>query len=114
MLRNSFGHPFLSRFFHNSAHSKKNLRKFGVKKVLVGVAAGSIAYDGYNEFEVCGGISRFLRSLRIAAQISLDYSWHLYGVSKNDKDYDKVFQMIILGSLSPIHKIIAFISISVD
>lgn len=91
MLRNSFGRPILSRFFQNSAQSKKNLRKFSAKKVLVGVVAGFIAYDGYNEFEVCGGISRFSRSLWIAAQISLDYSWHLYGVSKSDKDFDKVF-----------------------
>lgn len=58
--------------------------------LLFGATAGSIIYDGFNDFEVAGGFSRFLRSLKIAATISLDYSWNLYGLENGTELYDQV------------------------
>lgn len=60
------------------------------KGLLVGATAGSIIYDGFNDFEVAGGLSRFLRSLKIAAAISLDYSWNLYGLENGTELYEQV------------------------
>lgn len=40
----------------------------------------ALAYDGYrHQFHHCGGVRRFLRSVRIAATISADYAWSLRG-----------------------------------
>lgn len=60
------------------------------KGLVFGVTAGSIIYDSFNDFEVTGGLSRFLRSLKIAATISIDYSWNLYGLENGTKLYDQV------------------------
>lgn len=94
MLRNTIRHNFFRQFHRNSTSTQIKASRLSTKRILLAAVAGSIAYDGYNEFEICGGISRFLRSLRIAAQISFDYSWHLYGVSENDEGYDKVIMAI--------------------
>lgn len=90
MLRNSLSHIFLRKFHQRPIQPRSNVSKFNLKTTFLGVVVGAVAYDGLNEFEVCGGISRFLRSLRIAAQISLDYSWNLYGVAKEGPEYDQV------------------------
>lgn len=92
MLRNSLSHGFVRKFHQrpHRVHTRTHPSKFNVRTAVVGAVVGVVAYDGYNEFEVCGGISRFLRSLRIAAQISLDYSWHLYGVAKDSEEFDRV------------------------
>lgn len=56
----------------------------------LGLLAAGIAYDGSNEFQYCGGAGRFLRSLKIAAWISFDYGWNLYGVDEASEEYTKV------------------------
>lgn len=90
MLRNTIQSNFVRRFFKTSTSTRPNSTGLNTKRILLASVVGSIAYDGYNEFEICGGISRFLRSLQIAVQISIDYSWNLYGVSENDEGYDEV------------------------
>lgn len=73
-----------------NANSGSAVKRYA-KGLLIGATAGSIIYDGYyNEFEVAGGLSRFLRSLKIAAIISLDYSWNLYGLENGTELYDQV------------------------
>lgn len=61
-----------------------------IKRTLFGITAGAIAYDGYNEFQVYGGITRFMRSLKVAALISIDYSWHLSGLTDKHEEYERV------------------------
>lgn len=67
-----------------------------LKGLLFGTTAGAIIYDGFNEFEVAGGVSRFFRSLKIAATISLDYSWSLYGLQNGTELYDSVSSVSLL------------------
>lgn len=73
----------------NKTRSQYNLKRY-VKGTFFGVTVGAIAYDGFNEFQVYGGILRFLRTLKIAALISIDYSWHLYGLTDNSDKYEQV------------------------
>lgn len=70
-------------------NSNISLKRFS-KRALFGVILGASAYDAYNEFEVFGGLKRFLRSLQIAAVISVDYSWNLRGLHQGTKEYQQV------------------------
>lgn len=70
-------------------NSNISLKRFS-KRALFGVFLGASAYDCYNEFEVYGGLTRFLRSLKIAALISVDYSWNLRGLNEGTKEYEQV------------------------
>lgn len=58
--------------------------------ITVATAVTVTVYDSTNEFEYIGGASRFLRSLKIAAIISLDYSWSLFGLDRNTEEYGNV------------------------
>lgn len=89
MCYSNIGHSFIRKKSSKSNPTSVIMKRI-INRTLFGVTVGAIAYDGYNEFEVYGGISRFLRSLKIAAQISFDYSWNLYGISKNTEAYDEV------------------------
>lgn len=74
------------------AMQKKN--STGWKKVLfrssLAVVGAGVVYDGLNEFEFISGGCRFFRSLKIAVQITIDYSWSLYGISTESEQYEKV------------------------
>lgn len=59
------------------------------KGTFLSMVLGACIYDGSNDFEVCASIGRFMRSLKIAAIISMDYTWNLYGL-KNGVEYEKV------------------------
>lgn len=72
-----------------NSNSSFTLKRY-IKGTLFGITAGAIIYDGFNEFEVYGGVSRFLRSLKIAALISIDYTWNLYGLEESTNIYDQV------------------------
>lgn len=52
--------------------------------------AGSIIYDGFNDFEMLGGFSRFMRSMKIAVVVSADYMYSLYGTTEGTKEYEEV------------------------
>lgn len=73
-----------------SKSKSSSLLKRYIQGTLFGITAGAVIYDGFNEFEVYGGVARFLRSLKIAALISLDYTWHLYGLEESAKNYEQV------------------------
>lgn len=52
-------------------------------------------YDaGLRDFETLGGINRFLRSLKIAIQISTDYSIGLYGLIEDSEEYNKELKIV--------------------
>lgn len=70
----------------------------------IGIIAGGLIYDGYYEFQVIGAIGRFLRSLKIAALISLDYSWNLRGLRENTEEYDRVMEIMKLMRRYIYHK----------
>lgn len=53
-------------------------------------SAATIAVDASNEFQYCGAAVRFARSLKIAGQISCDYSWHLWGVDEESAEHKQV------------------------
>jgi aarF domain-containing kinase len=62
-------------------------------------AAGSLAYDGYtNDFQRFHSAHRFLKSMKIAAQISLDYSCSLAGVREDSSHYDRILHEVHLRS----------------
>lgn len=73
----------------NSVKSTIPLRKF-LRWTVFGATIGGLSYDAYNDFEVGGGLTRFLRSLKIAALISIDYSWNLYGLRDGSDIYEQV------------------------
>lgn len=82
---------FTRNFIKSTAMAKPGvpLRRY-IKGLLFGATAGSIIYDGFNDFQVAGGASRFLRSLKIAATISVDYLWNLHGLATGSESYDMV------------------------
>lgn len=67
-----------------------------IQSTVFGITAGAIIYDGLNEFQVYGGIARFLRSLKIAALISVDYTWNLYGLENGTTKYEEVRENLLL------------------
>ncbi|XP_017840793.1 uncharacterized aarF domain-containing protein kinase 5 isoform X2 [Drosophila busckii] len=79
------------REFHSKRFGQSKLtsrsRKFPLVRVgLVLAGAGAIAYDGIeNEFTYCGAGVRFMRSLKTASLIAMDYM----RVGENDTDYAK-------------------------
>lgn len=68
--------------------------------ITMATAVAITAYDSANEFEYIGGASRFLRSLKIAAVISADYSWSLFGVDDNTEEYGKVCDVLFCDYLN--------------
>lgn len=70
-------------------NSKYGLKRY-TKRTFLSIILGACFYDGYNSFEVCASATRFLRSLKIATQISMDYTWNLYGIEDGTQKYDQV------------------------
>lgn len=70
-------------------NSKSNLKHYA-KGTFLSIIFGACVYDGYNEFKICGSVSRFIRSLKIAATISVDYTWSLYGLENGTEEYKEV------------------------
>lgn len=62
------------------------------KKTLFFTSIASfVAYDyAVRDLEYVGGLSRFLRSLKIAVQISYDYTASLWGVEEDSDEYNEV------------------------
>lgn len=93
-IENKTFSKLLTRNFVVGRNLNKTTPQFNLKRyvsgTLFGVTVGALTYDGLNEFQVYGGILRFLRSLKIAALISIDYSWHLYGLADNNEKYEQV------------------------
>lgn len=83
---------------YSTAGSSASANQQVWKKYVLGAGAAVIAagliHDSLNEFQYCGGASRFLRSMKIAAQISIDYTWSLYGVTEDSDEYAKVSTMM--------------------
>lgn len=83
----------LVRCFHAKKSPPKSARsviKPFLKTTAASIVVGALAYDGYNGFELCGGLIRFSRSLKIAATISADYAWNLRGLKENTEEYTEV------------------------
>lgn len=85
----------------NNVNSGISIKQY-IKRSLFGVGAGFIAYDAYNEFEVYGGVTRFLRSLKIAALISIDYTYQMYGLKDGSMEYDQVTNQLNFKSVTNI------------
>lgn len=76
---------------NTSAVTSRGLRNY--KKSFVFVTfIGSLAFYDYfaQDAEYLGAALRFMRSLKIAAQISVDYNIGLYGLDENSEEYNKV------------------------
>lgn len=90
--------PLIRNFNSFNHHSKDNtwrtMKKFATG-AFFGLTIGSVTYDGYNEFQICGGIARFVRSLKIAGLISVDYLVSLYGLEPETKEYEQVKKHIL-------------------
>ncbi|XP_059620229.1 uncharacterized aarF domain-containing protein kinase 5 [Phlebotomus argentipes] len=80
---------FIRSFVRKFSASAVKRRSPVKGKVFVGLLASGLAYDGVvNEFGVTGAATRFMRSLRIAATISLDYTLSLWGQQEGTPEYD--------------------------
>ncbi|XP_011209813.2 uncharacterized aarF domain-containing protein kinase 5 [Bactrocera dorsalis] len=91
-LRHSSFHRNFSKMSTKPLHRQHYL---GIS--LLGVITGFITYDGIvNEFIYCGATIRFLRSLKTASLIAMDY----YMLSKNENcsDYDFLLKQVHLKS----------------
>lgn len=82
-----------------SIHSKRTitnashgiLRKNKKKTLFFTGVTSLLAYDyTVRDLEYLGGLTRFLRSIKIAALVSADYSYSLWGIEEDSKEYDKV------------------------
>lgn len=108
---NKFKLKVIRNFIKSSESSISNQSSFTLKRCtkgfLFGVTAGSIIYDGFNDFEVAGGLSRFLRSLSIAATISFDYTWNLYGLESGTELYDQV-RCVAMNPFSSIQNLLNY------
>lgn len=69
--------------------SRSKVKPF-LKITAASVVVGALAYDGYNEFEICGGLTRFVRSLKVGLTISADYAWSLRGLTEQSENYAEV------------------------
>lgn len=80
--------------FHTVSRSVEPKRTARVGRYFFGITVATAVtitvYDSTNEFEYIGGAIRFLRSLKIAAVISADYSWSLFGLTDNTEEYGNV------------------------
>lgn len=74
--------------------------KHYAKRTVQSLIFGACVIDGYNEFTICRSISRFMRSLKIAAVVSLDYTWNLYGLENETEKFEQVGQFIIESALN--------------
>ncbi|XP_037946075.1 uncharacterized aarF domain-containing protein kinase 5 [Teleopsis dalmanni] len=74
-------------FLHNHRLGYGSRLKFKLTYLGFGLLGSTIAYDGIiNEFTYCGATFRFIRSLKTASLIAVDYI--LLERHENDKDYD--------------------------
>lgn len=71
------------------------MTKMILNRLFFGLTTGAIAYDANNEFQFFGGANRFLRSLKIAAVISMDYKWHLYNLADGNANKEKVRKIFL-------------------
>lgn len=62
------------------------------KTLFFGGIASFIVYDyAARDLELVGGFSRFVRSIKIAAQISFDYTYSLWGLEDDESvEYNQV------------------------
>lgn len=74
-----------------SAVTPRRLRNYK-KSLVFSSLLGSLAFYDYfaQDAEYLGAALRFMRSLKIAAQISVDYNIGLYGLDEDSEEYDKV------------------------
>ena len=85
-INNNFCRRYQSQYTNSKT---QNVRRIVFGTAVVGIT-GCLIYDGTNEFEYVGAISRFCRSLKIASVVSFDYFWSLYGIEENTKEYNEV------------------------
>lgn len=84
---------YFTRSTHVSLHRTGGgiLRNNKKKTLFFTSIASLLAYDyAARDLEYVGGLSRFLRSLKIAVQISYDYTVSLWGVEEDSDEYNEV------------------------
>lgn len=85
-----------------SASTDVTTRRFTAYRkslILIGSGFGSLScYDYFlRDGESLGGFRRFMRSSKIALEISIDYSIGLNGLVENSEEYDKVNNNTLFG-----------------
>jgi hypothetical protein len=71
--------------------SRSFLQRNRKKAIFIGGLTSLIAYDYVaSDLEIVGGGVRFMRSIKIAALISIDYSYNLWGLQSDSEEYNKV------------------------
>lgn len=102
MLRKTLSLSFKSNFKscvrHSHAKNTPNLIQNYRKTAIISSCFGSLFLYDYlmREGQSFGAFHRFLRSAKIAIQISMDYSLGLYGIDENSEDYEKTLKEVHL------------------
>lgn len=96
MLSRAVGVSFKKCFNHSSRSASttvtsRNVKTYKKSLVFFGGLASLACFDYFaRDAETLGGVLRFMRSFKIACQISIDYNIGLYGLDENSEQYDKV------------------------
>lgn len=93
--RTSVSNLIVKRNFIVTSKSSPTPLKISLKKYVKLTLFGATVVYGYNNLEVCGGLTRFLRSIKIAALISTDYLWNLHGLEDGTEIYKQVAMYIV-------------------
>lgn len=75
----------------STAVTRKSILNYKKSLVLFGGVGSLMCFDYFvNDAEYLGATLRFMRSLKIAAEISVDYNIGLYGLVDDTEEYNKV------------------------
>lgn len=106
MLSRAVGFGVKKSFNHSSRSASTTVTSGNIaayKKSLIFFGGlGSLACFDYfaRDAESLGGALRFMRSFKIACQISIDYNIGLYNIDENSEQYFKVGNISIRRTIS--------------
>lgn len=71
--------------------TSRKLKDYRKSLIFAGLSSSLICYDHrFRDGQSIQAATRFLRSIMLGAQISLDYSIGLWGLDEESEEYDKV------------------------
>lgn len=71
----------------------RKLADYRKSLIVAGLGSSLVCFDYfYRDGQSLPAATRFVRSLKVGAEISLDYSFGLWGLEEDSEEYDKVWQ----------------------
>lgn len=69
----------------------RKLADYRKSLIVAGLGSSLVCFDYfYRDGQSLPAATRFVRSLKVGAEISLDYSFGLWGLEEDSEEYDKV------------------------